>query len=63
MTLFGNKFDSYLNEKPVNPSLFMHQKIANHVTKAERYNNAINEADGIDFAQFVEVEKGDQDNH
>ena len=63
VTLFGNKFDSYLNEHPQSPELFMHQKIANHVTKAERYNNAINEADGIDFAQFVEVEKGDQDNH
>jgi uncharacterized phage protein (TIGR02220 family) len=62
MTLFGNKFDSYLNEKPDNPSLFMHTKIANHVTKAERYNNAISEAGEIDFTQFVEVEQRNQDN-
>ena len=66
VTLFGNKFDSYLNEYPNNPKLNMHQKISNHVTKAERYNNAINEADGIDgidFTQFVKVDEGDEDNH
>ncbi len=62
MTLFGNKFDSYLNEKPVNPSLFMHQKIANHVTKAERYDHAISEAGEIDFTEFVEVKQRNQDN-
>jgi uncharacterized phage protein (TIGR02220 family) len=61
-TLFGNRFDSYLNEKPKNPELFLHQKISNHVTKAERYDNAINEAGTINFAEFVEVDKGDEDN-
>jgi uncharacterized phage protein (TIGR02220 family) len=57
VTLFGNKFDSYLNENPQNSKLFMHQKISNHVTKAERYNNAISEADGIDFTQFVKPDE------
>jgi uncharacterized phage protein (TIGR02220 family) len=65
VTLFGNKFDSYLNERPQNPQLSMHQKISNHVTKAERYKHAISEADGnggIDFTQFVEVNEGDEKN-
>lgn len=59
-TLFGNKFDSYLNEVPQNPELFMHQKISNHATKTERYNRAFTEARTIDFGQFVETEEGDQ---
>ncbi len=59
-TLFGNRFDSYLNEMPKNPELFLHQKISNHVTKAERYDNAINEAGTINFTEFVEVDKGDE---
>jgi len=63
VTLFGNKFDSYLNEHPQNPKLSMHLKISNHVTKAERYNNAINDADEIDFTQFVETESADKKNN
>ena len=59
-TLFGNRFDSYLNETPRNPHLFMHQKIANHATKTERYNDAISEAGAINFGQFVEFDEGDQ---
>lgn len=59
-TLFGNRFDSYLNEMPKNPELFLHQKISNHVTKAERYDNAINEAGTINFTEFVEVDEGDK---
>jgi uncharacterized phage protein (TIGR02220 family) len=63
VTLFGNKFDSYLNEHPQNPKLSMHLKISNHVTKAERYNNAINDADEIDFTQFVEPDSADKKNN
>ena len=59
MTLFGNKFESYLNEVPQNPELFMHQKISQHATKAERYNQAISEAGEIDFNQFVEFDEGE----
>mgnify|MGYP003649844561 CR=1 FL=1 len=60
VTLFGNKFDSYLNENPQNPKMSMHQQISNHVTKAERYNNAISEAEGIDFTQFVKPDERDK---
>ena len=63
VTLFGNKFDSYLNEHPQNSQLSMHQKISNHVTKAEQYNNAINDADEIDFTQFVEANSADETNN
>ena len=59
-TLFGNKFDSYLNEVPQNPELFMHQKISNYATKTERYNRAFTEARTIDFGQFVETDKRDE---
>ena len=60
VTLFGNKFDSYLNENPQKTKHSMHHKISNHVTKSERYNNAISQADSIDFTQFVKPDGRDK---
>ena len=68
-TLFGNKFDSYLNEKPEQKSdLFMHSKISNHnATKDGKWKSAFNDAEEISYAEFVESsarnQKGDTGNH
>ena len=58
VTLFGNKFDSYLNESPdTRQAHSMHSKISNHATKERKWESAISDAEEISYAEFVDPPK------
>jgi len=55
VTLFGNKFDSYLNESPDNRKAHtFHSKISNHATKERKWESAISDAEEISYSEFVD---------
>lgn len=60
-TLFGNRFDSYLNESPVADNLFMHSQISNNVSKEQKWQSAFEDAKEISYAEFVEPSDRNQE--